>query len=267
MTKLSVVIPVFNGELFLENTVNRFLQMEDVSFQIILVDDASDDGTPDIIASLVGKHGCIEAIRCDENRGAGVARNVGFERVEGEYVIFFDVDDVIHPQALVNMITLAESTDCDCLIAAYDLATEFDKQPIQMHGVDQQTWNKLLEGRDYNVLDSRKSGRLCSITNYPWNKIIKTDFAKRIGLRFGETAVHNDILGHWYITALAQTITLSCEILCTHIVPESGKNITNIQDERRLQIFDALQSVDDLLNLHPETRKRNIHHLGSGPIN
>jgi len=261
MMKLSIVIPVYNGEDFLETTVLRFLEIDRWPFEIIIVDDASNDQTPSIIRRLSRKHKCIKSVNQKSNQGAGAARNIGFKKAKGEYVLFFDADDLVQVPALQNIIEYADRTDVDCVISGYQLASDASGDVRPMHHKDAIKWQEYLKGEVCTILPNSKIGHISSTTNYPWNKVIRTSFAKRVGLKFSDTPVHNDILGSWYATVLADSLALTSEVICTHIVPDNGNNITNIVDDRRMKIFDALQEVDDMLLKFPLKRIEHYHHF------
>jgi hypothetical protein len=102
--------------------------------------------------------------------------------------------------------------------------------------------------------------RLLGFTNYPWNKIIRTDRYRAGGLRFSATPVHNDILAHWMILLHAGEIVLVNEVICTHVVAAGGANLTNRQSRDRLALFDALDDTYDHLDANPRLRARYAHH-------
>jgi hypothetical protein len=102
--------------------------------------------------------------------------------------------------------------------------------------------------------------RLLGFSNYPWNKLVRTDHYKRAGLRYGSTPVHNDILGHWLTLLDAHSILLIDEPLCTHIVNEGARNLTNRESRARLSLVDALDETYSALEARPEKRNRYSHH-------
>lgn len=248
MPKLSVVIPVFNSESFLTDAIEQFLALQDIGLQIICVNDGSTDASRDVLNILASAHPEIEVIHLEENQGAGIARNIGFEKVNGEYVYFFDADDKVHAQTLKKAIALAEATQSEIAMCGYYLADKPDgKGP--MHGFDSDKWKRILGPQNWTVVNSDKIVSLLATTNYPWNKVLSADYARRIKLRFGKTRVHNDILGHWIALLHATRMVLMNDAICTHIVPEKGKNLTKIQDRRRLSVFDALSDLDRIIDL------------------
>ena len=75
-------------------------------YEVIVVDDASSDGTAGIIQTLYGDK--VRLIRCSENRGAAAARNVGVAAASGHYVAFLDSDDTWEPEKLALQVTALE---------------------------------------------------------------------------------------------------------------------------------------------------------------
>ena len=102
--------------------------------------------------------------------------------------------------------------------------------------------------------------RLLGFSAYPWNKIIRTDHYRPARLRYGSTPVHNDILGHWLTLLDAHTILLLDQAVCTHIVNEGGRNLTNRESRARLSLVDALEETYTALEDRPDKRNRYSHH-------
>jgi len=88
--KISVVIPVYNGELFIEKAIHSVMTQDYPAHEVIIIDDGSTDSTPEILESFKGR---ITARRI-QNSGASNARNVGMDLATGDYVAFLDADDI-----------------------------------------------------------------------------------------------------------------------------------------------------------------------------
>jgi glycosyltransferase involved in cell wall biosynthesis len=98
-TKLSIIIPVYNGERFIEACLNALLSQLRDDVEIIVVNDGSTDTTDHLITTLFKKHpGNNNLIYLSTpNGGVSVARNLGLETASGEYVAFVDADDIVSP--------------------------------------------------------------------------------------------------------------------------------------------------------------------------
>lgn len=96
---VSVIVPVHNGQDFLENCINCVLGQTYEAVEVILIDDGSTDRTQAICQKLSAEHENVSVVTLD-GRGVSAARNAGLDRALGEYVAFVDADDRIHPRML-----------------------------------------------------------------------------------------------------------------------------------------------------------------------
>ena len=92
---ISVIIPMFNAEKYIESTVNSILQQEvhHFSVELIIIDDKSDDNSCEIVKKL--NHPKISLIELKQNGGTAHARNVGINVANGEWIQFLDSDDKV----------------------------------------------------------------------------------------------------------------------------------------------------------------------------
>ena len=96
---ISVVIPAYNCISSLESTLDSILLSGLKDYEILLIDDGSGDGTSDLCDELQNRHVCVRCIH-QENGGVSQARNRGIQEAQGEYILFFDADDSVDPEAL-----------------------------------------------------------------------------------------------------------------------------------------------------------------------
>ncbi|EMA6343374.1 glycosyltransferase family 2 protein [Bacillus cytotoxicus] len=101
---VSVVIPLYNAEKYIEETMQSILNQTYQNIEIVIVDDGSKDQSPIIVKELQRKH--PEKVRYvhQENQGVSVARNTGIEHANGEYVAFLDSDDLWHPNKIEKQV-------------------------------------------------------------------------------------------------------------------------------------------------------------------
>ncbi len=118
--KLSVVIPCYNSELFLEKTVAEVEDaIKDISHEIILIDDSSSDSTYKIIEKLTGEYKNITGINMARNFGQHAALMAGFSYVSGEIILCMD-DDGQTPASEIHKLIDALSEDVDVVYAEYE---------------------------------------------------------------------------------------------------------------------------------------------------
>lgn len=111
---LSLVVPAYNAECFLEECVSSFRLAANPDVEVIVVDDGSTDGTPGVCDRLASESANVKVIHRD-NGGSPSARNAGCLRAEGDWIWFIDSDDVIAPYALDVLRGRALTTECDAV--------------------------------------------------------------------------------------------------------------------------------------------------------
>ena len=115
MIKVSVIIPIYNSESYLEEAIESVLGQNLKGIEIILVDDGSTDKSIDICNSYANKHNNINVI-CQKNLGPGAARNKGIQVSKGEYVTFLDSDDLIPKNIFKKVYAILKETESDIFI-------------------------------------------------------------------------------------------------------------------------------------------------------
>ena len=253
---LSVIIPVHNASSTVVDVVESFLAISTATLEVIVVDDASTDSSVARILEIEDPR--ITLLRLESNHGAGIARNHGFARATGRYALFFDADDEIHPEALTSAIGALDDSGASVAVLSYRYRRPASASE-SMNSYDQAVWARYVtEPRRLARLD--EVPQLLGFTNYPWNKVVRTDHYRRSGLRFGSTQVHNDVLGHWLTLVDADQILLLDQPLCTHVVREGARNLTNRESRARLSLVDALDETYSELEARPARRRRYANH-------
>lgn len=96
---ISVILPVFNREKFIEDCIISVLNQTYLDLELLVVDDGSEDSTIEIVERLKNKDNRIKLIKAS-HKGVSSARNLAIENSKGEYIFFIDSDDYIHPDLL-----------------------------------------------------------------------------------------------------------------------------------------------------------------------
>ena len=106
---VSVIIPVYNGERTISRCLDSVFAQEGCSFEVIVVNDGSTDGTQDLLESYKKTVGDVLKIVCQDNRGAAAARNSGISIAAGRYISFLDADDEFLPGRLFTYVKYIET--------------------------------------------------------------------------------------------------------------------------------------------------------------
>ena len=111
--QVSIVIPVFNKADYVTACVESAIKQRSVRVEVICVDDASTDGSADLLDTLSRSNPNIRVIKNDRNCGPGIARNLGLSVARGEYLRFVDADDLLpmHSTAVLYETALKQGAD------------------------------------------------------------------------------------------------------------------------------------------------------------
>lgn len=137
MPKLSVIVPIYNVEQYLERCIESILNQTFQDFELILVDDGSPDGSPRIIDEYVNKDNRIIAFH-QVNGGVSNARNNGLKHASGKYVSFIDPDDWIDNHMFQKCVSYAERNNLDivaCNIDSFYPDGTMAQHPIFFSGI------------------------------------------------------------------------------------------------------------------------------------
>lgn len=176
--KISIIVPVYNSEEYLDRCLNSILDQEFPSFEVILVDDGSTDSSPLICDRYSGTDPHFITVH-QENSGVSAARNTGLNMAQGEYVMFVDSDDALLPYALEDMIN--SMTDEDVVIGGY--GTFIDNVPVIEKKPE---ITKSYKGSDYPYFFQENLTRNCEMLDSPWAKLFKRKV-------IGDTRFHEDL--------------------------------------------------------------------------
>lgn len=180
---VSVIVPIYNVEKYLCQCVDSIISQTYQDLEIILVDDGSIDGCGHICDEYKEKDSRIRVIH-KTNGGLSDARNAGIEAATGEYYVFVDSDDVIHPQMIEILMTNLCSKDADMAVCGFwDI--EEDTQP-SFERVENEGQVKVYEKE--SIMDQLEDQNL--ITVVAWNKLYKASLFQEI--RYPEGHIHED---------------------------------------------------------------------------
>lgn len=175
MITISVIIPIYNGETYLEKCLTSIFNQTLKNIEIICIDDGSTDNTVKIIENFKLKYDKIKIIS-QKNQGSGKARNKGIENCEGKYIAFLDADDIfLDDFALEKMYNIAIKNDSDIVSANLQLITEKYKiKKSFRENPDNPKWKK------YDIIKPNEYG----IPQGFYKNIFKKDFLIKNCIKF-----------------------------------------------------------------------------------
>ena len=218
MRKLSVIVPVYNAEKYLEKCIESILNQTFNDIEIILINDGSKDGSMDIINDYAKKDKRIVALNQD-NQGSAVARNKGIQIAKGECIGFVDDDDWIDRDMYKTLMYNMNNYDADISICGF--------RHINENGIRQESVVKNRnQGLIYlnNTLEILKH-YLNERDMNPWNKIYKRRLFDTIKYPAGKT--YEDCFTTYLLLEKASSVVISFEEMYNYVAHQ--KSISNNQ--------------------------------------
>ena len=121
--KISIITPCYNAEPYIARTIQSVQNQTITDWEMIIVDDGSNDNSADIIKDFASKDARIKLLQ-KENGGSASARNMGLAIAQGEFIQFLDADDTIEPTKIERQITLMEQELLDVTYSDYCMVNE-----------------------------------------------------------------------------------------------------------------------------------------------
>ena len=252
-TRISVIIPIYNVEEYISDSFESVLAQSinnleltdgyERNLQVILIDDGSTDRSSEIAKNYTKVHDNFEYHYYPESKGPGYARNYALKYVEGDFIVFFDSDDIVRPYAYERMYKLALKNQTDMVIGA---VWRFNSKYY---------WESYIHGIAFSgtkeITHIKESPELLYDTTV-WNKLIKTSFWRKYDFKFPEGILYEDIPLNFFLHYYANKVSVIYENCYMWRVRETTKSITqNIDQTKNLSDrFTAMKMVDDFFKEH-----------------
>lgn len=183
--KVSIVMPVYNTGAYLEEALASVFAQSFHEFELICVDDASDDEeTGDILKRFQSRYENMQVLKMKNNAGAGEARNRGLLKARSEYVIFLDADDVFADNMLEQMYQSIHANRADVCICGF--------QAFYIENGKKHFMEKCLPD-DYKINCTQREEWFLEISTEPWNKLCRVQFLKEHDICFQSLPSCNDV--------------------------------------------------------------------------
>ena len=178
---ISVIVPVYRVESYIEYCIQSIQNQTYKDLEIILVDDGSDDGCPEICDRYAKEDKRIKVIH-KKNEGLASARNVGLEAATGEYISFVDSDDYVEADYVETMISVISCTGDENIMPVCGYVNHDEKKngrtDIFLPSNEQKDFKKSIQ-----IMPELYEQRMLQII---WNKIFRLDVIKQNHIRFKE---------------------------------------------------------------------------------
>lgn len=231
MYKISVIIPIFNSEIYLKKCLDSVLNQTLNDIEIILIDDGSSDSSLQIIKQYAEKYNNIK-YRTKINEGQAIARNLGIEMATGEFISFVDSDDYIENTMFEKLYNIAIKNNSDIVICDY--IEEYSNKKIEKKSLFINT-------------DSLSKSYILSVAG-PCSKIIKTDLFKNNNIKFLENNIYEDLAIIPSLALYAKNISYCEEILYHYIIRKNSTMQQTKYNNKLESIFNVMDFLYQQFN-------------------
>lgn len=210
MTKISVIVPVHNSAEYLERCINSLLAQTMKDIEIILIDDASDDQSTDIMRKYEKKYsGYIKCVYLNQSVCAGGARNAGILNAAGRYITFVDSDDYIKENMLQLMFEKISETNADiCICHCFMKDINSGKESLHNCAYKEAIGDLDFKKRKCNIL---LNDSVC------WGMLIKTNILLENEIYFPEKNMCEDYVWKCLLWLHTNIVTVVPEGLYIHM--------------------------------------------------
>lgn len=242
MVKISVVIPVYNSSEFLDVAFDCLLNQTFTDFELICVNDGSKDDSLDILNDYASKDSRIKVID-KENGGCGSARNRGLDEANGDYIYFFDPDDILEKNTFELAYDRASKNNSDMVVFK---ANVFDNNGISNRQVFF-NYKKIIKKEKFDNLDFFDVKDYVLKGGYaPWSKLYKKEFLDLYDdFRFNLGLAFDDVPFHVKSMIRAKRTSFINKILYHYRV--DNENSVNSTSSNGFDIFKIVDIVEDIL--------------------
>ena len=248
MDLVSVAVPIYNVEEYLERCIKSILAQTYKNLEIMLINDGSPDNSKAIMERYAKKD---KRIKCfyKENGGLADVRNYAVKHAKGKFLCYVDSDDWIIPTFVEKMVTKMVNENADLV------ACEFDR-----------VYNKKVTKNVINI-DIVKGFKVPSA----WNKLYKLELMKKYDISFPKGMWYEDLAGTSPYVMNAKKISIVNESL--YMYYQNNNSIMHTYDDRIFQIYEVLDTIEEYAktnNLYQENKEgiefANVYHVLIGTV-
>ena len=223
MPKISVIVPVYNVENYIEKCLKSLVNQTMQDIEIIIVNDGSKDNSKNIVKSFEEKYPEKIVYLEKENGGLSDARNYAMPYAKGGYIAFLDSDDYVENDMYEKMYEIAQKENSD--LVECDFYWEYP--------------NKIKE--DIGQIYYGKKEMLEKVRVVAWNKLIKRDILEKTKIQFPKGYRYEDVEFTYKLIPHLEKVSF-LKKPCIHYIQREN-SISNSQNERTKEIFDVLDNV------------------------
>lgn len=240
--KISIITPVYNADLYLEECLNSLVNQTLQDIEIICVNDNSKDKSLKILENFSKKDKRIKIINFEQTCGQSRARNVALEQTSGKYIGFVDADDFVDPDMFEKMYKKAQNSDivmCQAKVFDDKVKTYKDDAYFALDCFD----DKFAE-KPFTHEDTKDFATEINVS--VWNKIYRAEFLKKSGVKFQEGFIYEDLPYFYEVYTQAKKVVLLKEFLYSYRINNQNSTMTRTDKNVKDRVDMASRAYDIL---------------------
>jgi hypothetical protein len=255
---LSVLIPVFNVESYLEACVASVLSQVDEGVEVMLYDDASTDGSRALMQRLANRHpGRLTLLDGDRNRGLSAARNLLLAASHGRWIWFLDSDDFLLPGAIAGLRQWAAREDVDLVLCDFREHHDPQRPRHRITGERYQRTQDIPPRQPWRDAGALMTGAFALNQFHAWSKIGRRELYGD-DLRFPEGRYFEDIATTPALLLRATTVVHVPEAWIAYR-KRSGSILSTPNPAKWQHLLDAMDGLPALLHRHRDRLSETTH--------
>ncbi len=253
---LSVIVPCFNGELYLRETLSRILVQLNPSIEVIIIDDASTDNTFAILQELADQNPHIRLFQMKNNCRQGICRNIGIEKAQGKYITFVDSDDYVKKDFFATAIANMQENKVDICIYSVENLRE-DRSVL---------YTKTLQEKFYtNTAETLIDYFTGKIHPEPHAKVYLSDFLRKNAIKYTPYIYHQDQPFFFEALCAQAKVCTMPKVQYSYIHRTSSsvrpKEYTWLHAHSACLFFGYMQKVIDKIEQETHKKAPNSNHI------
>ena len=233
MKDISIIVPAYNAEKYLEKCLESLVNQTKKNIEIIVINDGSTDDTEKIILEFKERYPEMIKYFFQENSGQSVARNVGIEMAEGKYIAFVDSDDYVSERMFEILYNKAIEKNFD--IVASDVNSIYPKKNVEV--------SSGIRFESVDLTRNEKSELLRNMYAVVWNKIYKKELLEKKKILFEPDLWFEDVLFLYELIPYIKSIGFVEDILYQYVQRENS--VTYTYSDKLLDIYKMLEKLVD----------------------
>ena len=223
----SVIIPIYNVERYIRRGIECLMAQTFKDFEIVMIDDSSTDGGGKLCDEISRKYANVTVIH-QANTGSGGARNAGIEAASGQYLAFYDIDDLVSPDWLERIYEYIVQYHPQLLIYGYrEVNTRYQTNIPYRFGFARYESNAELRSQYVDTISGMNFNN-----GFVWNKVYELRFIKEHDIRFENLRIQQDEVFNLSIYPLVDHVLVVPDVLYEYYVYYNGNTASHYIPDR-----------------------------------